>query len=142
MKATVVVLWHFSTSAKKVLHFTALVPKRLDAKIPWVRSVPRVACWLGKFAVYTRWQCSEFFFFFFFCQYLSLLQIRGHSNYQIRPNLTKSDQIGVNRTKSETPSTKSGTFFALAFFLLLIYRELNFDTDCFNAYVTSCSYTN
>ena len=42
----------------------------------------------------------------------------GHSNYQ----------IGVNRTKSEIPSTKSGTFFGLAFFLMLIYRELNFDT--------------
>ena len=59
--------------------------------------------------------------------------------------ITKSDQIGVNRTKSEIPSTKSeipstksGTFFGLAFFLMLIYRELNFDTDCFNAYVTSC----
>jgi len=61
---------------------------------------------------------------------------------QIGPNLTKSDQIGVNRTKSEIPSTKSGPFFGLAFFLMLIYRELNFDTDCFNAYVTSCSYTN
>ena len=31
-------------------------------------------------------------------------------------------------TKSEIPSTKSGTFFGLAFFLMLIYRELNFDT--------------
>ena len=30
----------------------------------------------------------------------------GHSNYQ----------IGVNRTKSETPSTKSGTFLGLHFF--------------------------
>ena len=34
-------------------------------------------------------------------------------------------------TKSEIPSTKSGTFFGLAFLPMLIYRELNFDTDCF-----------
>ena len=54
------------------------------------------------------------------------VECRGcHSNYQ----------IGVNRTKSEIPSTKSGTFLGLAFFLMLIYKELNFDTDCFSAYV-------
>jgi len=44
------------------------------------------------------------------------MSLYGHSNYQIGPNRTKSDQIGVNRTKSEIPSTKSGTFFGLAFF--------------------------
>jgi len=32
--------------------------------------------------------------------------------------------------------------FGLAFLLMLIYRELNFNIDCFIAYVTSCSYTN
>jgi len=36
--------------------------------------------------------------------------LRGHSNYQIGPNLTKSHHIGVNRTKSEIPSTKSGPY--------------------------------
>ena len=62
---------------------------------------------------------------------MECVNFHGHSNYQIGPNMTKS----------EIPSTKSGTFFGLAFLPMLIYRELNFDTDCFNAYVTSCSYT-
>ena len=69
---------------------------------------------------------------FFSVDMFFLVSYNSHSNYQIGPNLTKS----------EIPSTKSGTFFGLAFFPMLIYRELNFDTDCFNAYVTSCSYTN
>ena len=67
---------------------------------------------------------------------------RPCGTYALNPVALCDTQRAVTLiTKSEIPSTKSGIFFGLAFFLMLIYRELNFDTDCFNAYVTSCSYT-
>jgi len=55
-----------------------------------------------------------------------------------RPNVT----IGASDSNSNRISKlRRSLLFGLAFFSDADI-ELNFDTDCFIAYVTSCSYTN